>query len=233
MEKILTCGLLCPFWASFRNPSTVNVHVTYPFPPPTTLYGMLNAARGMPQDWHDDRDKWQVSLVIESSGESIQTFSKILKIYEEKRSKADAAKDKFGKAFFYKITVMRQKMIGVQYTAYFKAPEDQLIEGHQALLSPHWPLYLGESDDLVDVLSPRIIEVEPIPMKRIHSIIPGLEPDCRLVKVPYRFVKQGKNWHVEQQLYSIPPKTEGIHLREPKLAYPIEGRNIVFNGNSW
>ena len=233
MEKILTCSLTCPFWTSFRNPSTVNVHVTYPFPPPTTLYGMLNAARGMPQDWDDDRDKWQVSLVIESNGESVQTFSKILKIYEEKRSKADAAKDEFGKAFFYKITVMRQKMIGVQYTVYFKAPEDQLIEGCQALLSPHWPLYLGESDDLVDVLSPRIIEVEPTPADCIHSIIPGLKQGCRLVKVPNRFVKQDKSWHVEQQLYSIPPEKEGIQLSEPKLAYSIEGRNIVFNGNSW
>ena len=193
---------------------------------------MLNAARGMPQDWQDDRDEWQVSLVIKSSGESIQTFSKIQKIYEEKRSKADAAKDEFGKSLFYKITVMRQKMIGVEYIAYFKAPEDRLIEGHQALLSPHWPLYLGESDDLVDVLSPRIIEVEPISVERIHSIIPGLEQDCRLVKVPYRFLKQGQSWHVEQQLYSIPPG-EGIQLSEPKLAYPIEERNIVFNGNSW
>lgn len=233
MEKILTCGLLCPFWTSFRNPSTVNVHVTYPFPPPTTLYGMLNAARGMPQDWQDDRDEWQVSLVIESRGKSIQTFSKILKIYEEKRNKADAAKDEFGRALFYKITVMRQKMIGVKYTVYFKAPEEQLIEGHQALLSPHWPLYLGESDDLVDVISPRIIEVEPMPVKRIHSIIPELEQGCRLVKVPNRFVKQGKSWHVEQQLYSIPPEKDGIQLSKPKLAYTIEERNIVFNGNSW
>ena len=128
---------------------------------------------------------------------------------------------------------MRQKMICVQYTVYFKAPEDQLIEGCQALLSPHWPLYLGESDDLVDVLSPRIIEVEPTLADRIHSIIPGLKQGCRLVKVPNRFVKQGKSWHVEQQLYSIPPEKEGIQLSEPKLAYSIEGRNIVFNGNSW
>lgn len=197
---------------------------------------MLNAARGMPQDWQDDRDEWQVSLVIKSSGESIQTFSKIQKIYEEKRSKADAAKDEFGKAFFYKITVMRQKMIGVEYTAYFKAPEDRLIEGHQALLSPHWPLYLGESDDLVDILSPRIVEVEPITANRIHSIIPGLIQGCRLVKVPNRFTKQivrkKENWHVEPQLYSIPP-SGGIELSKPKLAYSIEGRNIVFNGNSW
>ena len=141
---------------------------------------MLNAARGMPQDWQDDREEWQISLVIKSNGKLIQTFSKIMKIYEEKRKKAEAAKDKYGKGVFQKTTVMRQKMIDVSYTAYFKSTETRLIEAQQALLSPHWPLYLGESDDLVDVISPRIVEVEPIPVTHIHSIIPGLEQDCRL-----------------------------------------------------
>ena len=78
MEKILTFELICPFWSSFRNPSTVNVHVTYPFPPPTTLYGMLNAARGMPSDWHEDREAWQFALVIKYPGELVETFSKIM-----------------------------------------------------------------------------------------------------------------------------------------------------------
>ena len=68
MEKILTFGVICPFWASFRQPQAVNVHVTYPIPPPPTLYGMLNAARGKPQDWNIDRDNWQISLIVESKG---------------------------------------------------------------------------------------------------------------------------------------------------------------------
>ena len=229
MEKILTFGLICPFWTSFRNPSTVNVHVTYPFPPLTTLYGMLNAARGMPQDWHDDRDEWQISLVVERSGQLIETFSKILKIYEEKRGKAEVAEDRYGKAVFDRTTVMRQKMIGVHYTVYLKSVETQLIQAQRALLSPQWPLYLGESDDLVDVLSPRIIDIEPILARRIHSILPGLAEGCRLVKVPYRFVRLGKIWNVEQRLYSIPPEGEGIELDEGRSAYSIEGRNVIFD----
>lgn len=232
MEKILTFGLICPFWTSFRNPSTVNVHVTYPFPPPTTLYGMLNAARGMPQDWHDDRDEWQISLVIESSGTLIETFSKILKLYEEKRSKAQVATDRYGKAIFDRTTVVRQKMIGAYYSAYLKATEAQLIQAQRALLSPQWPLYLGESDDMVDVVSPRIVEAEMMAVQHIHSILPGVAEGCRLVKVPDRFVKQNRSWHVEQQLYSIPAVGEGVALREPKLAYSIDGRNVIFNENS-
>lgn len=222
MEKILTFGLICPFWTSFRNPSTVNVHVTYPFPPPTTLYGMLNAARGMPQDWHDDRDEWQISLVIESSGTLIETFSKILKL---SRSPKD-------RTIFGRTTVVRQKMIGAYYSAYLKATEAQLIQAQRALLSPQWPLYLGESDDMVDVVSPRIVEAEMMAVQHIHSIFPGVAEGCRLVKVPDRFVKQNRSWHVEQQLYSIPAAGEGVALREPKLAYSIDGRNVIFNENS-
>ncbi len=232
MEKILTFGLVCPFWASFRNPSTVNVHVSYPFPPPTTLYGLLNAARGMPQGWLEDRDEWQISLVIESSGESVETFSKILKIYEEKRPKAEVAEDPYGKAVFDRTTVMRQKMIGVHYTVYLKASEDALMKAQEAFASPQWPLYLGESDDLVDVLSPRVIEADLISANHVHSILPDLAEGCRLVKVPDRFIKRGTNWRVEYQLYSIPPEGESISLRQPKLAYLIEGRHIVFNGYS-
>ena len=225
MEKILTCGLICPFWTSFRNPSTVNVHVTFPFPPPTTLYGMLNAARGMRSDWHEDREAWKFTLVIESQGKLVETFSKIMQTPHSSR-KGDSPYDTNRKI------VIRQKIVGARYLVYIKSSDPLLEEARAALMDPYWSLYLGESDDVVDVVSPEIVEVDKVFVEHIHSILPGLAEGCRLVKVPHRFVKQGQSWHVEQQLYSIPPDNEGIHLSEPKLAYPIEGRNIVFNGNS-
>ena len=228
METVLTFGLICPFWTSFRNPSTVNVHVTYPFPPPSTLYGMLNAARGMRSDWHDDRDVWQFALVIKSPGKLVETFSKVMQTSRSDQN-PNSLYDTNRK------TVIRQKIIGAHYLIYIKSSEVLLEEAQSALMNPYWSLYLGESDDVVDVDSPEIVEVDKISVEYIHSILPGLAEGCRLVKVPYRFIQQGKNsWHVEQQLYSIPPEgEEGIKLSEPKLAYPIEGRNIVFNGNSW
>ena len=226
MEKILTFGLICPFWTSFRNPSTVNVHVTFPFPPPTTLYGMLNAARGMRSDWHEDREAWQFALVIKSPGKLVETFSKIMQTPHSSR-KGDSPYDTNRKI------VIRQKIVGAHYLVYIKSSEVLLEEAKSALMDPYWSLYLGESDDVVDVDSPEIVEVDKVSAEHIHSILPGLAEGCRLVKVPYRFIKQGQSWHVEQQLYSIPHKKEGIQLSVPKLAYLIEGRNIVFNGNSW
>lgn len=227
MEKILTFGLICPFWTSFRNPSTVNVHVTYPFPPPTTLYGMLNAARGMPQDWHDDREAWQFTLVIRSQGMLVETFSKIMQT---------ARSDQGGNSLYdtNRKTIIRQKIVGAHYLVYIKSSEALLEEARAALINPHWSLYLGESDDVVDVVSPKIIEVEEVSVQHIHSILPGpgLTEGCRLITVPHRFIKQGKSWRVEQKLYSIPPEGEGVKLSEPKMAYSVEGRNVIFDGHS-
>jgi len=229
MEQLLTFGLVCPFWASFRNASTVNVHVTYPFPPPTTLYGLLNAARGMPQDWYADREAWQSTLVVESKGTRVETFSKVMKVYEEKRKAEEAAKDKYGKSFFDRTTLIRQKLIGVHYTVYLKARGALLTEALLALTHPHWPLYLGESDDLVDVVSPHLVDVSPQPVQQLHSIIPGIVEGCRLVNVPIRYYQVGNRWRGDYQIYSLPPEHEGIELTHAVLAYPIEGRNVIFN----
>lgn len=226
MEKVLTFGLICPFWTSFRNPSTVNVHVTFPFPPPTTLYGLLNAARGMRSDWHEDREAWQFALVIKCPGKLVETFSKIMQTSRSDQN-PDSLYDTNRK------TVIRQKIVGAHYIVYIKSSEIMLEEAKSALMDPYWSLYLGESDDVVDVDSPEIVEVDKISVEHIHSIVPGLAEGCRLVKVPYQFIKQGQSWYVEQQLYSIPSEKEGIQLNEPKLAYPIGGRNIIFNENSW
>ena len=223
MEKILTFSVICPFWASFRHPSTVNVHVTYPFPPPPTLYGMLNAARGKPQDWVKDREDWQFSLVVESNGQFLETFSKILKLAREVYPVFDPMRR----------ILMRQKLVKARYTIYLKASEALLVEAQQALLAPHWPLYLGESDDVVDIINPRIVQSRPTDVKRAHSIIPGFVEGCQLVNVPFRYTEATRQqWQVERQIYSLPPEGEAAALTEPRLAYPIEGRNIIFNGNS-
>ena len=221
MEKILTFGVICPFWASFRQPQAVNVHVTYPIPPLSTLYGMLNAARGKPQDWNADRDDWHISLAVDAKGEFLETFSNIFKPARNSG------------ALFEKTILARQKLVRVHYTIYLKTDEHLLLEAQQALRAPHWPLYLGESDDVVDIINPRIVECAPVEVQQVHSIIPGFVEGCQLVNMPSRYTETSRaQWQMQRQIYSIPSDGEPAVLSEPRLAYPIEGRNIVFNGNS-
>lgn len=221
MKKILTFGLMSPFWASFRHPQAVNVHVTYPFPPPPTLYGMLNAARGKPQDWCEDQDEWQLSIVIETNGKLLETFSKIFKSARE------------AGPVFEKTILIRQKLLKAHYTVYLKADDVLLIEALEALKAPHWPLYLGESDDVVDVITPHIVECHPIEVQQIHSIIPGFVEGCQLVNVPNHYAEATRGqWHMQRQIYSIPPHGQALSLTESRTAYSIEGRNIIFNENT-
>ncbi|HGJ64162.1 TPA: CRISPR-associated protein Cas5 [bacterium] len=248
MEQILTFKLICPFWTSFRNPGTVNVHVTYPFPPLTTLYGFLNSARGMPQDWYLDRDEWQISVVIESRGKLVETFSKIMKVYEDKTTgeeRKQRMSEGGSKGFFDRTTLIRQKLLGSCYIVYLKAKPDLLEDAKHALENPKWPLYLGESDDLVDVVSPHIVTESPKPVHHIHSVFPGIVEGCKLVNIPVRYyqiekqeVKKKKQteekkepWVADYRIYSLPPDKDGVEVGQVINAYTIEGRNIVFDEN--
>jgi CRISPR-associated protein Cas5h len=197
MEQILTFKLICPFWTSFRNPGTINVHVTYPFPPLTTLYGFLNAARGMPQDWYQDRNDWQISLVVESKGKLVETFSKIMKVYEDKTTGEERTQRMLeggSKGFFDRTTLIRQKLLGSCYNVYLKAKPNLLEDAKHALEEPKWPLYLGESDDLVDVVSPYIVTESPKPVQHIHSVVPGIVEGCRLVNIPVKYYQIKERW---------------------------------------
>lgn len=224
MEQVLTLGLTCPFWASFRNHSTVNVHVTYPFPPPSTIYGLINAARGKPQDWHDDRDAWQIAIVVERRGHLMETFSKIMKI-----SRGDGDESATVKGVFDRTTLIRQKLLAPRYRVYLKAPLDLLQEAESAMLNPHWTLYLGESDDLVDVQEPHIVSVTPQADIRAHSIIPVIVSGCQLVNVTVKFRQVGKRWTPVRRIYSLPSEGQEVTLPQPMSVYEIEGRKVVFD----
>jgi CRISPR-associated Cas5-like protein len=233
MEEVLTFRLICPFWVSFRNHSTVNVHVTFPFPPPSTIYGLLNAARGKPQDWHADRDEWRIGLVVEYRGRLVETFSKVMKIYEDKRSAKDrAAQSQSAKGVFDRTTLIRQKLLAPRYCVYMRASPDLLQEAARALLNPHWPLYLGESDDLVDVQEPRIIGIDPSLDIRAHSIIPAIVAGCQLVNVTVKFRRIGTRWRPVRRIYSLPPESREVELPEPFQVYAVEGKKVVFDERS-
>ncbi|MGB9596577.1 MAG: CRISPR-associated protein Cas5, partial [Candidatus Poribacteria bacterium] len=213
---------------------TVNVHVTYPFPPLTTLYGFLNAARGMPQDWCLDRNDWQISLVVESKGKLVETFSKIMKVYEDKTTgeeRKQRMSEGSSKGFFDRTTLIRQKLLGSCYIVYLKAKPELLVLALNALKDPKWPLYLGESDDLVDIVSPHIITESPKPVQHIHSIVPGIVEGCKLVNIPVRYYQVKERWVADYRIYSLPPDKDGVEIVQEIDAYTIEGRNIVFDEN--
>lgn len=83
-----------PYWCSFKEFGTVSSHLTYPFPPPPTIFGMLLNALGklslhtiendqtfslLEKEYFAAFSKLKFSIVIRDAGKKIDDYSCLLK----------------------------------------------------------------------------------------------------------------------------------------------------------
>jgi CRISPR-associated protein Cas5 subtype I-B len=174
--KMLYVEMEVPFWTSFRHPAAVNYHLTFPVPPPTTLYGLLAAALGLPADDYSLTSQIEFTVRILEAGEMINDLVHIIK-------------------YDFRIDphtlVHRQRLIMPVYGVFIKGDEDTLKEIEQALHKPFFPLCLGESDDLVEIKEIRWLQGEEGSSSEIDSIVPLQDTMpvnvCEVIQLPYRF----------------------------------------------
>ncbi len=214
MENSVCLGLRIhvPFWCSFRDPLTSNVHRTFPLPPPTTLYGLCAAALGMAQDDISRRHQMRFAVAVEREGELVETYSTWKKAGEA--AKGEAQKIAFAaikargnlapdEAQWISTPIIRQKLIQPVYTIGIwtsKAVSDEL---QSAFKRPAWPLYLGESDDGIDV---EILgEETPQPSNApATGAVEGVQGGGILASLPRQFKITNKKWELERWLVTVP-----------------------------
>ncbi len=161
MNRLLAARLEVPFWCSFRSPYAANVHLTYSVPPPTTLKGMLAAAMGYPSDYLGPLADLPVGVGIEDQGERIETLSRIIKWDWRNYSKSR-----------FRMLVVREKIVNPSYSLYLRGPEDLLLEIAASLSNPFFPLFLGESDDVVEVTDVNIFDSQQASTTVVHNCLP-------------------------------------------------------------
>ena len=193
--KVLTADLTIPGWCSFRIPHSINAHLTYPAPPPTTIYGLIANALGMRQDDYSLLAKIGINVRILEQGEVVETFSRW--------QKWNPAKDNMY------TTLMKQKIIQPAYRIYLSSSDSVLQAIQQALIYPARLLYLGESDDMVEIHGVQMQQAEPIFTKQIVSAVPVedcqenevVNRDVSICQWPVRF-QEGKRsqYHLTYQL---------------------------------
>lgn len=217
-QVCLGIRLRTPFWCSFRDPGSSNVHRTFPVPPPSTLYGLIAAALGLPQDDQSRRAELRFAVAIEEAGEMVETYSKWMKIAEPAKDQtqkdARTAMRSRGlltpdEAIWTSTTVVRQKLIQPVWIAGVLCSRGAAEQITRALLNPHWPLYLGESDDPVDV--------EVIGVQRPQSssapatgAIGGVHENGVLANLPTRFSMQNRKWQLARWLVTVPQPGQPI-----------------------
>ncbi|MFZ5942942.1 MAG: CRISPR-associated protein Cas5 [Bacillota bacterium] len=219
MEGILKATLEVPYWCSFRVPTAVNVHPTYPVPPLTTIYGLLAAAMGWGADNYSYLEKMKIGLILVEKGERIEGYNKIIKWDRRDRE--------------MRTLVMRHKLIKPIFELLVKGEEALLRDMAKALGNPHFPLYLGESDDLIEVKDVGVFPLVELETEEIDSILPQDSgrpvSQVELVFLPTGFLweEKGKNrlWSgVNYKGYYIASK---IKVEKPLTAYLVDNKRVV------
>ncbi len=228
MENAVCLGLRLhvPFWCSFRDPLTSNLHRTFPLPPPSTLYGMCAAALGLVQDDVSLRHKLRFAVAIEREGELVETYSTWKKAGEA--PKGEAQKIAFAaikargnlapdEAQWISTPLIRQKLIQPVFTVGILTSPDVSHQLQTAFKAPAWPLCLGESDDGIDV------EVlgEEIPQPSTANAtgaVDGVQSGGILASLPRQFTFKNRKWELERWLVTVPKPGAPIQSSAPLWA---------------
>lgn len=301
--KALKFDLDIPFWCSFGNFSSLNLKLSYPFPPLTTLFGLIQNSLGRPalheinekklnknltKKYIEEYNQLKFSIIIQDNGELIEDYTNIhkgnrineklesglKKLLEEKYSKDKKIKDEINnikKLDFYKFLlkntenkkfekskgivekvnpiifdyikefwnnndyeankkwlstqINRQRIINPHYSVYITSDDKngeyslESIKSH--LKNPRRPLYIGESDDVVNILNMSIVDIKENTSSNISSVIPGMYSNSELIKIPINLKFDTKSY---LRLCSIP----NGELDQEIKCYTCNGENFVF-----
>ncbi|ALM74691.1 CRISPR-associated protein Cas5 [Thermococcus barophilus] len=191
------------YFVSFRKPTTTALSLTYLLPPFTTIRGLIANALGLPRDSFEIQEWFKIGIKPDGRPQKNKEMAKFLKFI--KRDKETRYLRTFPSS-----PVHREFLVRPSYWLYLVGEENKIKGIYKALSNPKRPLYLGTSDDLVDLEVFEPIKVEKTQSNEVHSILDGVYEGCLIENLPYRFVpvkdKRGnlKEVHLEYKLVSIP-----------------------------
>jgi len=126
--------------------------------------------------------------------------------------------------------INRQRLIAPKYAIYLYSTdlngEYSLENIYHHLINPKRPLYLGESDDVVNINNIEMMEIgdKETASFKVNSVIPGVYTNSQLVKIPIKLKNDIPTEEGHNLICSIPLGK----LEEEVNCFKSEGENIVF-----
>jgi CRISPR-associated Cas5-like protein len=191
--RVLRATLDVPVEASFHKAGAMNSLPTYRVPPIPTLQGLLYAALGRPSLLLSASTSGSISNETRSDEESFRQSVRDecrfgVRIIEPGDThiglrKRHKALDR-GEKSYVGYPTQAETLIEPTYRMYVGGPVDRLETFASALRDPERLLYLGRSDDLVDIRDVETIRVEHhAESTRVECVIPGPGDDPTLLPV--------------------------------------------------
>lgn len=208
--------LKVPFECGFRRETGINTHRTYPVPPFTAVLGLVGNAMGLPQDF-DLPFRIDVAIGMIEAPSMHQTLTKILK-----RSHPSE------KRYLYTSTlVTKERLYKPVYKVWIGASSEFVQTVYGALRDPERLLYLGGSDDMVEIEELNLVEGVPVQSHQFASLVPfdqgALEGEADVVQLPIRFSRKPEAVH--KRLFYVSPI---VKLTRPIDALRIDGEDVFF-----
>ena len=201
------------YLTSFRKSTSTSLLSSYKVPPFTTIRGLISNALGLKRDDLDIQDKVKIGIKpypVEVSSE----MAKILKLKEEG--------NELYKRTFHSSPIFKEFLIGPKYDIFIAGDSGIISEIHNALINPKRNLYIGSSDDLVDLEVFECIDIEK-GFGMPDTVVEGLYENSYLEKIPYKFHKNGHSFSLEEKIISIP----NDKINEEMEVYDFYGENVV------
>lgn len=208
------------YFTTFRKPVTTALIVSYSIPPFTTIRGLLSNALGLRRDDLRLQEWIRIGMRVVGNAEKSSEMAKILKLNKQVNVFT---------RHFSSSPMFREFLVQPVYEIFLGGEEEKIREICSALKNPARPLYIGTSDDLVDIgenLTP--MDIEPIFSREITGILEGIHENAFVEKIPYKFHMEKKRVSIEYKVVSI-PENGVVRPREPVKAYRF-GDEVVWLG---
>lgn len=183
------------YFCCFRQPTSTSVILSYSIPPFTTIRGLVECALGFPRDSYFLQDELKIGIEPLNQPQETTELSRILKFVSRQKERTYQKR-------FPSTPMFKSFLVNPQYRIYLAGERKLITEIAGKLENPERPIYLGQSDDMVDICNVIPVEIHEEENSILSSAVEGVIENCEVIKVPYRFVDKGE--HVEMKVMSVP-----------------------------
>jgi len=201
------------YFTTFRKPTSTSLIMSYSIPPYTTIRGLIANALGLERDNLSIQDWIKIGMKPLKFSNRSKEMAKILKL----KGTGESYQKVFPSSPMFK-----EFLVLPSYEIYVAGDNNRVDDIYDALLQPARPLYLGASDDLVDIEPSKPMEIKKVITKEIAGVIEGIHENCFVERIPYKFIKKGKDFSLEYKTISI-PETAIITLKEEIECWNFDG----------
>lgn len=202
-------------FTNFRKSTSTSLINTYSIPPFTTIRGIISNALGLKRDDLRVQNWIKIGIKPQNNINRSTEMTKVLKL--------KGTGKKYQKTF-PSAPIFKEFLVNPIYDIYIAGEQDIIEKIYFALENPKRPLYIGASDELVDVTVFEPLEIEKKPFNEIQGVVEGIYEDCLIEKIPYKFLQAGRNFSLEYKTISI-PKIGKIY--EEMELFDFDGDRVV------